>query len=126
MPACTDFAHLGQGLELASGDILDGALSGPVPVPTDGWGAAAGSAPAAPSDAPAEYAGTMRAADADIGFPQSMQKRDIGSFSRPQKAQETRGFTERRAMPLKREYTGRETGPSTNRAVFVADATIPH
>ncbi|MDQ2667911.1 MAG: hypothetical protein M3Z05_18130, partial [Gemmatimonadota bacterium] len=46
-----------------------------------------------PSAAPVEQAGTMRAADAEIGFPQSMQKRDIGSLSRPQKAQETRGVT---------------------------------
>ena len=29
------------------------------------------------------------AAEAEIGFPQSMQKRDMGSFSRPQKAQAT-------------------------------------
>src|SRR5665647_3433567 len=41
----------------------------------------------------------MRAADAEIGFPQSMQKRDIGSLSRPQKAQETRGVTVRRVWP---------------------------
>jgi hypothetical protein len=47
----------------------------------------------ASSEAPTEYAGTMRAADCEIGFPQSIQKRDIGSLSRPQKAQETRGVT---------------------------------
>ena len=41
------------------------------------------------------YAGTTRAADDEIGLPQSMQKRDIASFSRPQKAQETRGVTAR-------------------------------
>src|SRR3954466_3971599 len=34
-----------------------------------------------------------RAADADTGFPQSMQKRDAGSFSRPQKAQVVRELT---------------------------------
>jgi hypothetical protein len=35
----------------------------------------------------------VRAAEADIGFPQSMQKRDAGSFSRPQKAQAVRALT---------------------------------
>jgi hypothetical protein len=46
-----------------------------------------------PAIAAEDTAGTTRAADGEIGFPQSMQKRDIGSLSRPQKAQETRGVT---------------------------------
>ncbi|MEP6622359.1 MAG: hypothetical protein ABJE47_23755 [bacterium] len=44
---------------------------------------------------PDGYAGAARIADADIGFPQSIQKRDMGSLSRPQKAQETKGVTGR-------------------------------
>lgn len=34
-----------------------------------------------------------RAAEPDTGFPQSMQKRDADSFSRPQKAQVVRELT---------------------------------
>ena len=40
-----------------------------------------------------------RAAEAVIGFPQSMQKRDVGSFSRPQKAQAVGGVTRRWCRP---------------------------
>jgi hypothetical protein len=58
---------------------------------------------------------TDRAAEADTGLPQSMQKRDAGSFSRPQKAQAVKGLTAgwvRPRTPIVREYTGRERGES--------------
>jgi hypothetical protein len=45
-----------------------------------------------PPGAGGTYAGPTRAADGFIGLPQSMQKRESVSFSRPQKAQDvTRG-----------------------------------
>ena len=55
--------------------------------------------PAAPASAaaigapPVMVAPRARAADVVSGFPQSMQKRDDASFSRPQKAQVARGLT---------------------------------
>ena len=68
-------------------------MSAPEPTAAPGMGASGGTPPAftGAKGEPDEWPGTLRAADAEIGFPQSMQKRDIGSFSRPQKAQETRG-----------------------------------
>ena len=48
---------------------------------------------AAIGDPPVEYGIIVRAAEADIGLPQSMQKRDADSFSRPQKLQAVGGLT---------------------------------
>jgi hypothetical protein len=51
-------------------------------------------------DAPRAYGGIIeRAAEADIGFPQSMQKREEGSFSRPQKEQAVGAVTRRSSRP---------------------------
>ncbi|MEO8622064.1 MAG: hypothetical protein ABI625_13425 [bacterium] len=93
----TAFAHRGHATLLPSGDVRIGGMSAPEPTAAPGMGASAGTAPViAPTmGEPDEWPGTLRAADAEIGFPQSMQKRDIGSFSRPQKAQETRGVNAR-------------------------------
>lgn len=41
-----------------------------------------------------------RAPDGETGLPQSMQNRESGSFSRPQKAQSTRGVTLGGGLPL--------------------------
>lgn len=54
--------------------------------------AAEGVGPLAPEPLPGRGAGPPRTADGFSGLPQSMQKRDATSFSRPQKAQDlTRG-----------------------------------
>ncbi len=76
-------------------------------LPADGEGDGAGD--------PTEYAGTTRAEDAEIGFPQSMQKRDIGSFSRPQKAQTTRGVTIGGERPWSANIRGAKQGRQQNR-----------
>ena len=44
-----------------------------------------------PSSTVRAQRGQLTGADTDIGFPQSMQKRDASSFSRPQKAQAVTG-----------------------------------
>ena len=77
----TSFLHLGQvpvGVSLARARNADG-------LPDPGTAVAANAA--ATGDPPVEYGIIDRAADADIGLPQSMQKRDADSFSRPQKVQ---------------------------------------
>ena len=91
--ASTGFAHFGQAFVLANGDTRPDDMSPPDPTAAPGIGDSGGDDLTAAGEPPTEKAGTMRAADAEIGFPQSMQKRDIGSLSRPQKAQETRGVT---------------------------------
>ena len=96
IPAGTLFAHLGHadGGPLGDGRIAGFACTSAVLCGCAGVATVGGTAAlTAPTDAPVEYAGTMRAAEGEIGFPQSIQKRDIGSLSRPQKAQETRGVT---------------------------------
>ena len=95
MEAFTGCAHLGHGLVAAMGDTRVGGARPPEPTAAPGTGVvlASETRPTAAADEPAEYAGITRADEADIGFPQSMQNRDMGSLSRPQKAQITRGVT---------------------------------
>lgn len=98
-PAATLLAHLGHVEAPPTGDVR-GPAGCTSAVPDAGAGVGAGARAEVTAGtlmrsaiAAVETAGTTRAADWEIGFPQSMQKRDIGSLSRPQKAQETRGVT---------------------------------
>ena len=119
IPASTGFAHLGHVFDAANGDNRDGGMRPPEPTAALGDGASAATPPAEGegdgAGVPAEYAGTTRAADAEIGFPQSMQKRDIGSFSRPQKAQTTRGVTIGGVRPWSANIRGAKQGRQQNR-----------
>jgi hypothetical protein len=52
------------------------------------------------------------AAEAVIGFPQSMQNREVASFSRPQNEQTVNRHPPRRETHMAREYrTGLRAGP---------------
>jgi hypothetical protein len=117
--ASTGFAHLGQVFDGASGESRDGGIRPPEPTAALGNGASAGEPPAEGDEDgagdPTEYAGTTRAEEAEIGFPQSMQKRDIGSFSRPQKAQTTRGVTIGGVRPWSANIRGAKQGRQQNR-----------
>jgi hypothetical protein len=93
LPGLTRVAGTPLGGGAAAGGTAAGDPRGPVSaekIPAGSDAAALGglgrtATPAPP--APTECAGTTRAAEADIGFPQSMQNREFGSFSRPQKLQ---------------------------------------
>jgi N-acetylmuramoyl-L-alanine amidase len=117
IPASTGFAHLGHVFDGASGESRGG-MRPPEPTAALGDGASAATPPAEGegdgAGDPDEYAGTTRAADAEIGFPQSMQKRDIGSFSRPQKAQTTRGVTIGGVRPWSANIRGAKQGRQQN------------
>src|SRR4051794_36448251 len=85
----TGFAHLGQGVAFAATTGAVGAVNGLAGAVVCGF----------------TLPGATRAAEADSGFPQSMQNRDIGSLSRPQKAQETSGVM-KWGRPSARIYAG--------------------
>ena len=84
-----------------------GATSGRVAAVTGGAGAGraaaddSGSASATVARGPsgASAWNWMRDADAEIGLPQSMQKRELGSFARPQKVQAVFELTAGRGRP---------------------------
>ena len=60
--------------------------------------------------APARPAVSIWAAEAVIGFPQSMQKREVASFSRPQKVQAVNRQPPRREKLMGREYRNGSEG----------------
>jgi hypothetical protein len=64
----------------------------------------AGPADSVPEAAPPRLPAPTCAAEAVIGFPQSMQNREVASFSRPQKEQVVNRQPPRREKLMAREY----------------------
>jgi hypothetical protein len=65
-----------------------------------------GDAVTSPPAAEAPLVAPTWAAEAVIGFPQSMQNREVASFSRPQNEHAVNRHSPRREAHMAREYTG--------------------
>ena len=90
-----------MGVKGAGGTATRAAVADPDTLPGD--------AVTSPAAAAAPLLAPTWAAEAVIGFPQSMQNREIASFSRPQNEQAVNRHPPRRESHMGREYTSVKT-----------------